>query len=329
MRATEQLTYRLYDKKDIPGIISLWENHSDWGAITEKQFNEWYIDTPVGKSLIVVAQNEMEEIIGQLSFIPAVINLDSKEIKALRLSAPIIHKDFRSSELKSKYHPAFQMIKFGIVSAEQMDYSLLYGLPAHGWLGLLKMFPLFGFPDIKTDSFDCVAISLKDEKVWERIRQYDENINVIKSFDSSYDELWEDAVSYFPIQCGIVRHSDRLTWKISHHLVFEIRGNGKLIGYSAFKKKEGLLTDILARNPGDLKIVLFNSLKAIHAMNESKIPVSFDEIKLMLSRPVKQILDSINHQPVNYQFGFGCYPLQDTINQKSILPGNWYIMPDD
>ncbi len=329
MQVIQQITYRLYKDNDIPGILSLWENHSGWGAITEQQFNDWYISTPVGRCMVIVAENEMEEIVGQLSLIPAIISIDGRELKALRLSAPIIHKDFRLPDLRNRDHPAFQIMKCAIENAGGMGYSIIYGLPAVGWMGLLNMFPLFGLPDIITYSFGCTAISLKDDKVWETVSDSNADVKIILSFDSSYDELWNEAAKSFPIKCGIVRHSWRLNWKNGHHLVFEVRKADQLVGYAAFRKKDGLLADILARNTEDLRTILFASLKSMHSGNVKRMPVSFEEIKLMVSSNIAPVLDHLNHRPVNFQFGFASYSLQPSINAGSILPENWYIMPDD
>ena len=61
-----QITYRIFDKKDLPGILSLWENFSGWGGITSEQFTQWYINTPLGSCLIVVATDETDTVLGQI-----------------------------------------------------------------------------------------------------------------------------------------------------------------------------------------------------------------------------------------------------------------------
>lgn len=329
MQATQQLTYRLYKEKDLTGIISLWANYSGWGAITEQEFNDWYINTPYGSCPVVVAENESNEIVGQLSLIPTAILIDGKEIKGLRISAPVLHEDFRLHDLRSMDHPAFLMIKHAIEQGKEMGYSILYALPALGWLGLLKLFPRFGLPDIKTSSFGCVAISLSDDSILQHISKDNIAINVVNSFDESFNELWKEASISFPIHCGIIRNSQRNYWKISHHLVFEIKQGNRLIGYAAYKKEDGLLVDILARNPDELKTVLLSSIMAMHKSSAEKVAVNFDEIKLMCAPQMSTIINIIPHKPVNFQFAFGCYPLVPFINDNSILPENWYIMPCD
>ena len=329
MQLIEQLTYRLFTEKDLPGIFSLWENYSGWGSITIQQFNDWYIDTPYGSCPIIVAENGSGEIVGQLSFTPTTILIEGKEVKGLRLSAPILHQDFRLHELRSGDHPAFLMIKHGMNIAREMGYSIVYSLPALGWLGLLKMFPRFGLPDIKTASYDCVSIPLTDNKIPGDYVQIDLDTTVIDKFDESFDELWKEYSTSFPINCGIIRNSSVLNWKASSHLVFKIKKAECLIGYAAYKKKDGLLVDILARTPRELKDVLLSSVKAMHYSNEKRINAGFEEIKLMCSPQLAPIIKSIATRPVNFRFAFGCYPLTTLVGNKHILPENWYIMPGD
>ena len=329
MQAVQELTYRLYEKKDIPGIISLWENHSEWGAITEQQFYEWYVDIPDGKCLVLVAENENDEIIAQGSLIPANVSIEGTEVRSLRLSAPIVHKASRLSSVRNGDHVTFQMLKHSFEKAREMGFSLLYALPAVGWLGFLRILPQFGLPNFLYTSFPCEGISLENEGVWETINNNQDDVTVVGSFDDSYNELWKEAVNSFPIKCGVVRHSARLQWKISHHLVFEIRKAGKLKGYVAIKKEEGLLTDILARNPKDMSETLHASLKAIHVYNKNRFAVPFKAVKLMMSPHMRSIVDPKICTSVNFQFGFACCPVKDSVDVNSILPENWYIMPND
>lgn len=324
-----QLTYRPFEDKDLPAVLSLWEKFSGWGAITEKQFYEWYINTPFGQCIIIVATDETDEVFGQLAFVPTRVCLHGKELKALRLSAPILRSDIRQPDLRSLDHPAMMMVRKGIELSQEMGYHILYCLPAHGWVGLMKLLPQFGMHDIQIASYNCGAISLKDETIWNKCADNNFFITLTDNFNESYDKLWEDAANTLPVTCGIIRNSLRLQWKISQHLVIEVRTDDRLLGYAAYKKKEGLLVDIFARTTGDIENVLLASIKAMHYKNENRLPVSFEEIKCMLSPQAKVFLKEINYQPVNFQFAFACYPLQNSIDKNSIHPENWYIMPDD
>src|SRR6187200_2084133 len=111
---TAELTYRTYEDKDLPGILQLWEQYSGWGAITLEQFDKWYLQTPYGPCVVIVAVNNEEEIVGKIAFIPTVVNLNGREIKAIRGSAPILNPECRRFNLNQADHPAFAMIKEGM-----------------------------------------------------------------------------------------------------------------------------------------------------------------------------------------------------------------------
>lgn len=323
-----EITYRIFKNKDLPGLLSLWEKFSGWGPISRQQFYDWYINTPLGPCLIIIATDETNEVMGQLVFIPAEVTLNGKVVKALRLSAPILHQDIRQAELKSNTHPALMMIMKGIGLAKEMGYHILYCLPAHGWVGLMKLLPRFGMDDIQVASNDCAAISLKDEDVWSECAGNNFYIRRIDDFTDSYSQLFMEAIGMFPINCSIIRNAERLQWKLGHHIVIEVSNENKLIGYAAYKK-DGLLVDMFAATPNDLKNVLLASLKGLHYKNEHRLLVPFEEVKCMLNPQLKSLLNEISHQPVNFQFAFASYPLQTDIDKSSIRPENWYIMPDD
>jgi hypothetical protein len=329
MTSNGNLTYRLFQDEDIPGILLLWEKSSGWGGINEQQFHEWYINTPSGRSIIIIAANETGEIVGQTAFIPAEISLEGKVVKGLRISAPILHKDFRLTDLRNPIHPAFALIRKGFDLGREMGYHILYSLPAHGWIGLMKIMSDYGMPDCYFDEYDCVSVPLDDESIQEEKSNRRLVVSIPKSFNESYDELWKDASRLLSDTCCIIRKSAWLQWKISHHHVFEVSEDGRLLGYAVFKKKDGLLLDLFARNRNDFKTVLLASFKALHVKNPNRFPVSFDEIKLMLTPWVQTLIAGINYNPVKFQFAFGCSAIQKSVDPRSIQPQNWYIMPND
>lgn len=331
MQSIQQLTYRSFTETDLPGILSLWENYSGWGSITMQQFNDWYINTPYGNCPTVIAEDDSGKIVGQLSLTPATILFSGKKVTALRLSAPVLHQDFRLHDLRSGDHPVFLMIKHGMSMAKEMGYSIVYSLPAHGWLGLLKMFPRLGFPDIQIASYKCVSIPLPGNSILQHPTPADWDTSLIETFDPSFDQLWKEASESFPINCGIIRSSDWLNWKMDyrHHIIFKITIRDYLAGYAVYRRKDGLLLDILARNSADLKDVLLCSIKALHIYDKENANFGLKEIKFMCSPQLLPILKDLTTQPVNFEFAFSCYPLTNMSSKKNILPENWYVMPLD
>ncbi len=103
---TTKLTYRLYKEADKQAIMQLWEEESGWGAITEQQFDDWFLNTPYGKCLIVVAVNDENKVVGQVINSPSRIIINGREIKSLKVAAPVMHSDFRGMPLSNFDHPA-------------------------------------------------------------------------------------------------------------------------------------------------------------------------------------------------------------------------------
>ena len=323
-----QITYRLFDKKDLPGILSLWENFSGWAGITSEQFTQWYINTPLGSCLIVVATDETDTVLGQIVLVPAQVILNGQSLKAVRLSAPILHPELRQADLRNKSHPVIMMVTKSVELASEKGYHILYSLPAHAWIGSLNILQRLGMHDLQMASYECRKISLIDEAIWSICSGNALMISQVQHFSKSYDDLFAEATKQFPFSLCIARTTERLQWKISHHIVLEIRNEQGLIGYVAYKKN-GLLVDIMARTPAHLKQVLTASLKALHHQNDHRIKVPFDEIKFMMTTSVRNLLEGINHQPANFQFALASYPLQNHIDKHAIAPEHWYMMPDD
>ena len=132
--ATCNLTYRLYEESDMEAILWLWENHSGWGGLTQQQFKEWFVHTPYGNCLIVVAVDDRNEVKGQLILSPSRIIVEGKVVNTLRGAAPILDPSLRQSTLRSASHPAFALLKNACTIAAEKGYNFLYSFPAFGWL---------------------------------------------------------------------------------------------------------------------------------------------------------------------------------------------------
>jgi hypothetical protein len=325
---TSQLTYRLYEEKDLPGIISIWEKESGWGGITEQQFYDWYINTPYGRCIIIVATDSSNEIVGQTVFTPTRIYLDQKELKAFRISAPILNAQIRKVSLKQYDHPAFGMMRYGTKVAIESGFSIGYVLPAVGWISLLKLLPSFGLP-YKLVPYECFGVSLTDISTYVNPGNgIDISVSIIKKFTPEYDSLWNDAVTTLPVECGIVRKSKWLQYKLGGHIVFEVRKSNQLFGYVAVKNS-GLLVDIFAKSIADIRICLNAVLRSIHHSNPEKIQTEWKDLKGMFTPTAKLFLSEVKYEMINFQFAFGYCPLDERISPDNLDPKRWFIMPDD
>jgi hypothetical protein len=323
------ITIRLSEDKDMPAILNLWEKYSGWGAITEQQYVDWFINLPYGKCLIVVAEDEAGEVAGQAIFSPAPFFFQGRIYKALRIAAPIFKDDIREATIYSSNHLAVQMLLYAMDVGKEQGYTLLYSFPARGWLVLFRRLPRISRPNVITEAIDCFSISLTSPTTPYAGSLPPYTVTTVADFDPSFDVLWQEAVESFPIQCGLVRDSKWLNWKLKDHLVLAMRTDGLLVGYVALNRQSGLLVDCLARTPDTLRTVLACAVWSVHAVNSDRIPVPFTEIKGMYTPVLKTVLDGIEHTMVDFQFAFTGYLLDPSLGLDNVSADHWYMMPND
>jgi len=325
---TERFTYRHYKETDKEEILRLWQEESGWGAITHEQFERWFINTPFGKCIIIVAVDTNDGVAGQIIFSPTKMIVNGEEIKSLRASAPIIRSVYREENLRSFDHPAFALIKKGIEIALEEGYQLVYSFPSYGWLGLLRMFPRVMPNYCGLTSYDCFAISLEEPQTFIE-SQKDYRVSISATFTQEYDYLWLEAIQQMPVKCGIARAPKLLKYLLGGHLVLETRSSitNLLVGYMAVNKKTGLIIDVFARSIADLEQVLRCSVNALHLQNDKKIPVSFTQLKGMLTPTLKPVTDTLGYSRDSYRFAFTTYLLDPAIPAENIKESQWYMTP--
>lgn len=331
MLTQTNITYRLFEEADMEGILNLWKNYSGWGGITKEQFNSWYLKTPYGSCIVVVAVDEEDEIVGQEVFIPSHIYLDNKEQKALRISSPILHEKARFTAVTQAEHPIYAMLRCGTEAAIDQGYQLIYMYPAIGWVSTMKLCPRFGLPKIDIATYKCFSISLRSPQTFSEITDAYKVSVLTTDFNYEYDNLWSDAAKQFPIRCGVVRNAKWMNWKAKGTLTLEVRkteGN-QLMGYICLKKKTGLIQDMLARTEKEADEVLQNCIAALHHLNPQRISTDFDNVNGMLTPLFITLLKPIPWEYQNFDFAFGCFSINNKIDHSTYETANWYMMPND
>jgi hypothetical protein len=326
---TSTITYRIYQNSDLEGVLELWEKFSGWGAITEKQFNDWYIDAPYGSCIIILAKNENDEVVGQTILTRSIMHVCGQEVKALRVSAPILHASIQQTNIKKYDHPVFEMFRYGIGKALEEGYKIAYSFPSRGWTALFKLFPKFDLPEIQIAHYDCFGISLEDASTFIETNKSLTVTKCTEGITKEYDDLWNNAVINFPISCGVVRNAAWLTWKLDRENIYEVREGDKLKGYMAFKKNSTLIVDMLARTKEELEQVFFAVVHSIHTLNPNRIPTARKKITGMYTPLSQFILSNIKFYKEDFKFAFGCYPLDSSFSNQLFNPNSWYMMPND
>ena len=156
---TAELTFRLADDEDLPAVLRLWEHETAWGTLTPEMWHRWYIETPFGRSLVVVAVDEHGEIAAQVVLTPSRLLVDEKEMRAVRLSALTLRKDLRNVPLQNAAHPVRHLCFAAIEAAKAAGYGLLYCLP---WAGLSPLLRRVAgaVEGLQTVKYGCAAVSI-------------------------------------------------------------------------------------------------------------------------------------------------------------------------
>jgi hypothetical protein len=327
----ERLTYRLFEERDLPSLLRLWEA-AGWGVLTEEQWREWYVETPYGACLVTVAVDGAGEVVAQEMFMPSVVCVDGSEVRALRFSAPILRQELRGNSLRNEEHPVVGLYKAAAEAATQQGYSVVYSLPEYGWLPIFRIAPRFGIPPFAEANYDCVALPLAASR--------DSNVadvadglvaQPVAEFGEEYDALWLAAKESFPIRCGVVRQRDWLRFRNSGRIGVEVRdaSDGSLVGYTATKRQTGLLADILARHPRDLERVVAATLRWLRDERGRSVPEAITHLKVMRTPVLASALERFDVEMVDYRFAFTCNTFDAALSLDSIAPERWYLMPGD
>ncbi len=327
---SENLKFRLF-KEDIPALLALWEENSGWGELSEEEFRRWFLNTPEGNCIIVVAENENGKIIGQEVFTPSIIWVAGKEKKALRVSAPILAKEIRANMEQSVF-PLLEMYKLGLQTAAERGYSVMYSFPVRAWLILFKLSTKMGMYKVETAEYDCYSLSLKSVSSNDFSADKELNVSLLEEFNCDFDSLWESAKENFPINCAIARNWERLQWKLKlgGDWVLQARStDGELIGYVVINKKTSLLVDMLTRTPEDLENVFSAAIKTLCESEDLSELTNLQEIKLVKTDVFAYIIEKFNFAKIDFKFAFCCYSIDDEITAQMVNSACWYMMPND
>lgn len=318
------LTYRPYIKDDVRQILSLWENDSDFGAITEDVFQKWFLRTPYENTVIIVAEKSDNKIIGQMVFMPTRVLVGEREVKAMRVAAPILDKKYRFNDTPA--HPIFSMFQAGIEEAKAKGFSLLYTFPARGWLRAIEIFSgsMINWQTATYNTF-CIAI-----KAYGDGPENDYCFNRAKSFTEEYDQLWERAAAGLPVACGIVRKKEWLSYRLSQHCIIEARDpvDQSLKGYLAVKSESGLLLDILGLSKNGLKKIFWGAVGHLAFLQSEQALLPNGKITGMYTALMAFVLEGKDVEFSNYKFDFGCCALDESIREEDIKAAQWHMTPD-
>lgn len=328
--AVDDLSYRVFQEEDLPGLLSLWEE-AGWGSLSPRQWREWFLEGPQGPCLIAVAVDRHGEVAGQEVFAPSRVSVAGREVRALRFSAPILRKEFRGESLRRSTHPVFGLYKAALAAARESGFEIVYSLPEHALLPIFRLFGPFGMPGFDATTFGCVQLPLEPPAL-SGLASFARSVEAlpVARFGEDHEELWHSARQSFPIACGVVRDAAWLTFRNSGRFALEIRDavDGSLVGYSATKRQTGLLADLLARRPEHLTAVIAATAVWLEAQRRRGKLGDVAHLKAMRTPALAPALQALGFEPIDYKFAFACSILNG-VSGPGAAPAHWYVMPGD
>jgi hypothetical protein len=268
-------------------------------------------------------------VAAQEIFAPSRAVAGGREVRALRVSAPIVSERLRGGSLRDGSHPVFGLLRVAEAEAEARGFSFIYSLPEHAWLPVFRRLPRFGLRPFAEAAYACASLPIEAARAPE-VERAARGLEArgVAEFGDEYGELWRAALESFPIDCGVVRDPAWLRFRNSGRIAVEVRerATGQLVGYSATKKQTGLVADLLAREPGELKKVLAVTLRWLDAERPA---AALTHLKVMRTPALAPALDALGFEPNDYRFAFTCNALDPALKPDEVAPDRWYVLPGD
>src|SRR5579883_400758 len=201
------LEYRIGTPEDRAAIERLWESETEWGHISEVHWTKWYEENPYGKPIVVVATDGPDgSVVGQFVFLPSLVSVGGRIVKACRPFAPVIRGDARGYSRDFRNHPVMQMFHAGVAAMREQGVSLLYMIPNPKWLSLIERLNLFRIAVLP--NYEHV---LPFEQPFPADDEY--SVGPLVQGPDQIDSLWTAAARRH--DCIVVRDSSKWPWRIS------------------------------------------------------------------------------------------------------------------
>ncbi len=326
----QQFVTRLFEDKDLPAALDLWEKESGWGSLSAEQWNEWYRNTPHGDCLIVVTTDIDGAMVGQIVLTPSIVRVDNEDFRAFRVSAPILSRTLRSVPILSDEHPLRTMFAVAMQHAVAGGAGIVYATPWEKWLPLIQLAARRGMLPTRTLATVVPCAGIR-RNFWKATNDNTGTLDAapLTEFTSEHSDLWEKAVLEFPLGACVMRTPKSLEFRHGGELLLEVRDRvgHKLSGYVAIRKGAGLIMELIAETPAVLAPVVQAVMRWLDSA-PTEI-VAFDSIQFM-DWPVFQSVRTIEgYENVPFNFGFFAIVTDDRVGDAAMDINRWFITPGD
>jgi hypothetical protein len=324
-----KLDYRLVQESDLPGVQQLWKEEAGWGTLAEEMWRRYVLDAPMGGiSGTVATDTDAGRIVGQFIFVPSLVSVDGRELRAFRPGAPILAKSFRFRSPNPLSHPIVAMYRYAAKALRARGDGLIYMVPDPRWMRLFKMFPF-----LQTGTFPLWRLPLPLAAPLPLPEGF--TAAPLTAWDERVDRLWETARKLHG--CMVVRDSRTLPWKLgeAQHEVIAVERGGELVGLTASRQRKNeeqwLVCELLAADAGDALRATLASVanvaheKALASLSSAK-PIR--KVTLLVTPVMEPVIRSLGFVRDEYDFPLVVHVLDESL-KKFVNPERWYVTAND
>jgi hypothetical protein len=331
------LKYRLVREDDLPGVQRLWQEETNWGGLAEELWQRLVVQAPEWARVSgAVATDESGAIVGQFAFVPSLVAVNGREVRAFRPGAPIVSRSLRFRDAHPLNHPAVRMYNYAVKALRARGDGLIYMVPDPRWLRLFKMFPF-----LHCGSFPLWQLPLPLERPLTSGDGYSAS-RLAALDDARIDRLWARARRLY--DCQVVRDSRTLAWKLNEpgYEVVGVERGGELVGLAAGRAKgdrQWLLCDVVTADAGDaLRETLLAAVNVAHEIAHDRAreraaaggaAKPIHKIAVLTTPLMETALRSLGFQRGPYDFPLVVHVLDPSLTRHDVSPSRWYVSAND
>ena len=325
-----KLHYRLVRNDDLPGIQRLWQEETNWGALAEELWQRLVVDAPEWGGISgAVATDESGAVVGQFAFVPSLVSVDGREVRAFRPGAPIVSRSLRFRSANPFSHPAVAMYNYAVKALRARGDGLIYMVPDPRWLRLFKMFPF-----LRCGSFPLWKLSLPLERPLPPPVEGYSAVQVTALDDCRIDRLWEQARRLHP--CLVVRDTRTLPWKLGEpgYEVAGVERGGELVGLAAARRRgdrQWLLCDVVTTDAGEtMRETVLAAVRIAHerALAAAGTAKPIHKIAVLATPLMEPVLRGLGFVRDAYDFPLVIHVLDPSL-KHDVSPARWYVSAND
>ena len=304
---------------DYNALVEFWNHNSGWDHITRDVWEDRFINTPYGPSVILVIEIK-GKLIANLVFVIFKITLGQKEVKGCRPFAAFVDNTVKNL---TGYKYIIQLTIYGVKVMKKKGYDLLIMLPDPRWKGPLR------FIDVLLCNFPLFKLPINDQSI---ASEYDKVSTEVIDFDNIELNDLCNKVKKQNIYM-VCRDQQTLKWKNSHrnYKIIGVYKEHHLIGIATYlekaHEKQVQICDVLIPNKKNQELV-FNEVSSF-INKEYCEKLEFKKMVILVPELFKESIINVGYKPDDYQFLFAIKRLNKKIPKKTLNFSNWYRSAND